>query len=100
MDDLSFGGVEDSEIAGQLTGSDPEGTALTFTVMLAPTNGTLSLAGNGAFTYTPAPDFHGLDSFLFRASDGTDASNVAVATITVAFPERSADPHGGIAAHD
>src|SRR5207248_1985495 len=35
------------------------------------------------FTYTPAANFNGTDSFTYKASDGTDDSNVATVTITV-----------------
>ena len=33
-------------------------------------HGTLSLSANGGFTYTPAANYHGSDSFTYRASDG------------------------------
>ncbi|HYI11426.1 MAG TPA: DNA/RNA non-specific endonuclease [Thermoanaerobaculia bacterium] len=56
--------------------------SLTYTIVSSPSNGTLS--GTGASqTYTPAPDFHGTDSFTFRVSDGSLQSNVATVTITV-----------------
>jgi Big-like domain-containing protein len=52
-----------------LTGSDPDGDTLTFTVADAPHDGTLS--GSGAkLTYTPRPDFSGTDTFGFKADDG------------------------------
>jgi Ca2+-binding RTX toxin-like protein len=38
---------------------------------------------NGSFSYTPAADFAGSDSFSYRASDGTLTSNVATAAISV-----------------
>ena len=36
-----------------------------------PSHGTLTLNANGSFTYTPAANFNGSDSFTYRASDGT-----------------------------
>ena len=33
--------------------------------------------------YDPDPDFHGSDSFTYRANDGTGNSNLATVTITV-----------------
>ena len=38
---------------------------------------------DGSFTYTPAANFNGTDSFTYTASDGTAVSSVATVTITV-----------------
>jgi VCBS repeat-containing protein len=46
-------------------------------------NGTLTLNADGSFIYEPAPDFNGIDSFTYRANDGSSDSNVATVTITV-----------------
>jgi VCBS repeat-containing protein len=60
------------------------------TVTAAPTSGTTaqggsySLLANGSFTYTPAADFKGSDSFTYHATDGQASSNTATVTITVA----------------
>lgn len=35
-----------------------------------PNNGTLTLSNNGGFSYTPATNFNGTDSFTYRAWDG------------------------------
>ena len=43
----------------------------------------MTLASDGSFTYTPAANFNGTDSFTYTASDGTAVSNVATVTITV-----------------
>ena len=43
----------------------------------------MTLNADGSFTYTPAANFNGTDSFTYTASDGTAASNVATVTITV-----------------
>ena len=48
-----------------------------------PANGTLVMAADGTFTYTPDADFTGTDSFTFSANDGADGSNTATFTITV-----------------
>src|SRR5207237_921248 len=47
----------------------------------APTRRTSDL--NGSFTYTPALNFNGSDSFTYKANDGTADSNVATVTIAV-----------------
>jgi hypothetical protein len=43
----------------------------------------LVLNPDGSFTYTPAANFHGPDSFSFRAIAGTAAGNVSVVQLTV-----------------
>jgi lysophospholipase L1-like esterase len=64
--------------------TDAQLNPLTATVVDAPTSGTLNLAANGGFTYTPATGFSGVVTFTYRANDGTLDSNIATATINVA----------------
>ena len=52
-------------------------------VVTGPTNGTLAMNADGSFTYIPNANFAGIDSFTYRANDGTFNSNVATVTITV-----------------
>ncbi len=65
-----------------LTGSDPDGDAITFAIVSAPANGTLTGTAPN-LTYTSDPGFTGTDSFTFKANDGQVDSNVATVTITV-----------------
>ena len=51
--------------------TDPNGDALAAVLESGPSHGTLNLASNGSFTYTPAGNYDGSDSFTYRASDGT-----------------------------
>ena len=62
---------------------DEDGDTLTASVQSGPGNGTLSLASDGSFTYTPAPAFVGTDTFTYRASDGTGRSDLGTVTIAV-----------------
>lgn len=48
-----------------------------------PDHGTLTLAADGSYLYTPDPDFNGADAFGYRASDGTTFSAVATVAISV-----------------
>jgi VCBS repeat-containing protein len=63
--------------------ADPDGDPLTAVLVTGPSHGSLALNANGSFSYTPAADFTGSDSFSYRASDGTLTSNVATVAITV-----------------
>ncbi len=45
--------------------------------------GTVVVSANGHFTYTPAANFNGTDSFDYDVSDGFGSTETATATITV-----------------
>ncbi len=66
--------------------TDPDGDTLSAVLVSGPshaaTNG-FTLNQDGSFTYTPAANYNGPDSFTYKASDGTEFSNVATVTITV-----------------
>jgi large repetitive protein len=64
--------------------SDPDGDPLTAALVTGPASGTVALAADGSFVYTPAANFHGLDSFVYQASDGISSGNLATVCITVA----------------
>jgi len=77
--------AEDTPVDSSLTASDPEGDPLTYRIV---NNGNLGTAvitnpSTGAFTYTPASNSNGTDSFTFRVNDGTSDSNSATITITI-----------------
>ncbi|MBK8522075.1 MAG: hypothetical protein IPL54_14810 [Chitinophagaceae bacterium] len=69
--DLSLVTQEDIAVSGTLTGTDPEGSAVSFNVVTSPAKGTLtSFNGTtGNFTYTPTLTKFGADFFTFRAQD-------------------------------
>jgi hypothetical protein len=83
--DDAFATDEGTVLAGSVLGNDqdPEGDALTASVVGLPAHGQVLFAGDGSFTYTPDPDFVGSDSFTYRLSDGQLQSNVATVTIQV-----------------
>ena len=62
--------------------SDVEGTPLTATLSSGVSHGLLSLQPSGSFTYTPAADYFGPDSFAYIASDG-ELTDTAMVSITV-----------------
>src|SRR5207249_3082628 len=63
--------------------TDVDGDALTAVLVSGPAHGTLTLNPNGSFTYTPAANFNGADSFSYRASDGTASSGPVAVSLTV-----------------
>ncbi|MBI9085378.1 MAG: tandem-95 repeat protein [Desulfobacterales bacterium] len=57
---------------------------MTAVLVTGPSNGTLNLNADGAFSYTPAANFNGADTFTYKASDGSLDSQVATVTINIA----------------
>ncbi|MCY2964230.1 MAG: Ig-like domain-containing protein, partial [Planctomycetota bacterium] len=62
---------------------DLEGDSLSAQLVSGPAHGGLSFASNGAFVYTPSAGFAGVDSFQYRATDGTHVTNVGTVTLRV-----------------
>jgi VCBS repeat-containing protein len=81
--DQAFETEEDSPLSGALTASDADGDTLTFAKLADPAHGTVTVAGNGNFTYTPTANYFGSDSFTFTVSDGRGGSDSGTITITV-----------------
>jgi len=84
----SYSTVEDANLtvpaAGVLSNDiDVEGNTLTAQLVTGPTHGILNLSVNGGFTYTPSAEFSGIDSFIYRASDGNTTSEAVIVTIQV-----------------
>ena len=70
---------------------DPEGQPMTFTVTRQPRRGTITIAEDGSFTYTPKKNKVGVDSFTFTATDPAGkVSREATVTITILKPTDAA----------
>ncbi|HEX8003632.1 MAG TPA: Ig-like domain-containing protein [Mycobacteriales bacterium] len=87
-DDEAYATDEDTQLAvtapGVLDGdTDVESSPLTAVLVSGPSHGSLTLNANGSFTYTPAANYFGADSFKYKANDGTADSAVATVAITV-----------------
>ena len=63
--------------------TDPHGDPLQVASHSAPHHGMLELSESGAATYTPSPDFNGIDTFTYRATDGQHLSGSALVTVLV-----------------
>jgi VCBS repeat-containing protein len=61
--------------------TDVERDPLSAALVSGPSHGTLKLNSNGSFTYSPAANYNGADSFTYKANDGQADSNVATVTI-------------------
>ncbi|MGH3752410.1 MAG: Ig-like domain-containing protein, partial [Pseudonocardiaceae bacterium] len=59
------------------------GGPLTATLGAGPAHGTVTLNADGSFSYTPAANFAGTDSFTYTASNGPTTSAPVTVTITV-----------------
>jgi hypothetical protein len=78
---------EDTPYTGTVTGSDVDipVQTLTYAVTGGPSHGTLTSfdASTGAFTYAPAANYFGTDSFDFRANDGVADGATSTVSITI-----------------
>ncbi len=85
VDASPVAGDEDTIQTGTLGCADGDGDLLTFTKTGGPVHGSVVVdAGTGAWTYTPASNYNGPDSFTFTASDGAVVSlTPATVAITV-----------------
>jgi len=79
---VTVSGTEDVLVTGVAKATDPEGSAVAYSVLTAAKNGTVALdAATGAYTYTPNLDYNGSDSFVVSAKDpvgNTTATNLTV----------------------
>jgi hypothetical protein len=74
--------TEDTPQQLVVSGIDPEGAAVTYSVVVAPAHGSLSGTAP-ALLYTPAADYFGPDTFQFVANDGLLNSDPATVAISV-----------------
>ncbi len=66
--------------------TDAQSNPLTAVMDTNPSHGSLNLNSNGGFTYTPAANYTGADSFTYHANDGSLSSNIVSVNITVNAP--------------
>ena len=72
---------------GKLKAFDPENQPLTYTITRQPRRGTVTIAEDGSFTYTPKKNKVGIDSFVYTAADPSGkVSREATVTITIMKP--------------
>lgn len=67
---------------------DSEQSSLTAVISSGPSLGSVSLASDGSFSYTPNDNAFGIDSFVYTLTDDEGASDTATVTLTI---EQTAD---------
>src|ERR671911_14440 len=76
-----------------LSGSDPEGSILTFNIVDLPKHGQLSSVSSDTVKYTPDKDYSGSDSFTYTVKDSKGvASSKSLVSINVRNNPPVADP--------
>ena len=86
--------VSGSAVDVTLTCSDPDGDSVAYVASSAPAHGSVAQPRNGTFTYTPAADYVGDDSFgvFVQEPDGGT-------TVTVHVSVQAAPPASGSGSH-
>jgi VCBS repeat-containing protein len=99
----NYAATKDTELDGAsvlANDTDADGDALTAVLVSGPAHGTLSLASNGTFAYTPTSGYSGPDSFTYKASDGVAQSAATTVSINVVDPASDRAPAGTADAYD
>ncbi|RYF78951.1 MAG: tandem-95 repeat protein, partial [Comamonadaceae bacterium] len=75
---------EDQPVNGMVVGTDVDGDTLSYAVTTPATNGTVTIdPATGAYTYTPALNFNGSDTFTVTISDGQGGTVQVPVSVTV-----------------
>jgi hypothetical protein len=100
--DDSFDINENSPLSGSLLGNDDLGdnpTTVTAFDSSSTNGGTVSVSPDGTFSYTPATDFVGADTFTYTITDADGDMSTATVTVNVAnvnVPPVAADDSFGV----
>ncbi|MCA9066241.1 MAG: DUF2341 domain-containing protein, partial [Planctomycetaceae bacterium] len=101
---ITFSGTESVPAGGGVldNDSDPDGDVITAVLVSGPSNAQqFTLNADGSFTYRPNDGYSGVDSFTYRAFDGSLSSGVTTVTLTVGSvnnpPRITSDGGGGTA---
>jgi large repetitive protein len=79
-------------VQGNAAANDTTSPGSTFTVVTGPTHGIVNMQSDGTYTYTPAPGYTGVDTFVYRVTDLNGQTATATDTITINAPPALTDP--------
>ena len=86
-ENVSFETYKNIANSGTLSAADEDGDQLTYQIVRQPKRGTVELADDGSFTYTPNHNKVGRDSFVYTATDPSgNVSNKATVKIKIVKP--------------
>jgi len=74
---------EDTPLNATVSGNDNAPDGEQPTLVSGPANGTLLWNGDGTYTYTPNPNFNGVDSFVYEICDDLDLTVCDQATVDI-----------------
>ena len=83
---IALAAAKQTATAGQLIATDVDPDTLSFALVQTPAQGTVTVAANGSFVYTSSSSASGVDTFTFKANDGSADSAVATASVTILSP--------------
>ncbi len=82
--DQTLAATEDEPLSGQVIASDIEGDSITYTLTTPATNGVVVLDPvTGQFTFTPAPNYNGSDSFVVTVTDSRGNSSTTTINLNI-----------------
>ncbi len=95
--DHAFTVAEDGTANGTLPiATDPDNANLTYGLGTAPAHGVVTVRPNGTYTYVPAPNYFGPDSFTYTVSDGSLTSTYTVTVNVTPVPDAPVGSNGNI----
>ncbi len=75
---------ENTPVNGAIIATDADGDTLSYALSGSPANGTVIVNADGSYTYTPATNYNGNDSFIVTVSDGNGGTDTITVNISVA----------------
>lgn len=75
--------LQNIAVSDAVSGSDADGDSLTYLSDSAPSHGSVTVNPDGTWTYTPAADYVGTDSFSIAVDDGNGGTAATTVNVTV-----------------
>ncbi len=89
-ENLELKTYQNVSVGGSLSAYDPDGGALEYTITTEPVKGTIELAEDGSFVYTPRENKKGRDYFGYKAADA-DGNLSQEATVIIKIEKAKTD---------